>query len=592
MADSVRELVIKVTVDSSGAKKGFADVEGGQKKATVGSQALGTALGGMAVKLAEVAAQAVKAGFAMAKELVFGTAAAADEIAKTSKQLGIASDGLQRLRGAAALTGADTASLDKGVRILTKGLADAALKGTGPAAEALKTLGLEVADVDSLLQEGDIEGAMGVIGDAFNETGDSAQKSAALLKLLGGAGAKLRPLIESGSEGVRAMGEQIQATGSVIEDEALGQFEALVDAQFLLDKQTEGLTNTLALAAAPAVKDIADLIRLWVADNDDFIQQDLPETIAQVADRAIQLAEFTLDLISTWREFTRDSSDLAEIMLEDVSPGLDTVGEGLQSLTAFADGLALAMNDVVISFLESVGAGEELIAVFKEIKAGIVGDDEARVERGAGALLGGAQLQGGGARSGDVKSILDPRFAVEAESSGDTTKLKTIAGDPKFSDGDRARAGAKAAQIDQVEASKADAAAQGASDRRRSSVDRSRARSAALRPRRGGRGGSGRATGPTETSIGDLVANAVGGAAPQALRSATSAMSGTLFVSTDNSTTINMGNVSTDVTVSAALPTEVGPAVADAVRVVVRDEIGEQVREVQEVNTVRRNVGP
>jgi hypothetical protein len=532
MANVIRDLVIKVSVDAD--TKGFEEVDQAQEKTGVGTVAVGAIIADFTSRLVDMGVAAAKAGAAMVKDLVFGTAEAGDEIAKTSQKLGIASDQLQRLRGSAELSGAAAGDLDSAILDLTKNLGESIEKGAGPAVEALATLGLEVAEVDAILQTGDVEGALGLIGDAANELGDPVRKQAALLKIMGGAGKELGPLLETGTDGIREMGDAISATGSVIEDDALAQFSAMQDANLLLEKQVDGVKVKIATGLAPVVTDIADRVGGWIDENQDFIQQDLPRIMEDVGNSILAVAEFTFELLTSWREFIRDASDLVEILTTGVDPALGDVGEGLTTVTGFADGLALALSDVVVQFLEAVGAGEELIQVFREIKAGIAGDDGPKGQRGAPGFAGGGS------------ALANPADIDKADTSGDTTKLRQQSGDPKFSDADRAKFAANADRIDAREAAKAQAEATAAAVKRDQGVQASRARAkAAQKTQRaaigGGGGGGGGAAQPT---VAELITGATGAATggPQAVAGA-SALAGTMLINVDQSVNITNGPV-------------------------------------------------
>lgn len=577
MADTVRELVIKVSVeaDTDDLKK----VEQDQEAARTKSTALGTALGGLALKLADVAVQAAAAGLALAKDLVFGTAAAGDEIAKTAGKLKIATDDLQRYRGAAQLAGAETKDFDNGIADLRKNLGEAIDKGTGPAVEALGTLGLEVAEVDALLSEGDLGGTLGLISDAVVQVGDDSRTSAALTKLLGGSGKELGVFFAQGAEGIQAAADAISETGSVIDRDALGSFEAMQDSQLLLEKRVEAAKNTIAIGLAPAVTEIGDRVSEWLDENDKVISQDLPVVLEGIANAAITLVTATLELISSWREFGRDVSSLVEVMTEDLDPVLGSTEGAFSQIEAAISGASLAVLDLVDSFLEAVGAGEELRQIFKEIRGDIAGDSGPKGERGAPGFLGGGS------------SLVNPNDVKGADSSGDTTKLKAIAADPKFSDADRARVGAEAARIDQREAAKAQAAAEKESARRAGNVQasRNRARAAQRQQRRAIAKAAPRTGGKKQPTVEELIGQ-VSGASSSALRSASSALSGTLVVNqiTNNNftNTVDVGGVR----VSAAVA-EVGPEVEAAITGTVGTALDRQNREAVQLIEARNNVG-
>lgn len=340
MVDVVRELSAKMTfeVDNrglqrfeeglEGAKDGAEELEGGVDKAGVATVALGNIVANAATSLVNFAVNGAKRAAEALGEIVFGSAEAADEIAKMAKQLNVDAEQLQRLRGAADLSGASIQDMNRGIRALTVGLADAKTKGSGPVLEGFQALGIAVEDVESMLADGNIEGAVGLIGDAFNETGESAEKNAALLKIFGArAGAELRPLIESGTAGVRDMGDAISATGEVIDNEMLPTFEKMQDDLRLAQGAVTGAKNEIAGALAPVVSDIAGRFNTWIAENQQFIQQDLPEIMTMIAEALAEVLPWVIDVIVEFKNFYNEMKGIDERLTKQWGPAWDATKE-------------------------------------------------------------------------------------------------------------------------------------------------------------------------------------------------------------------------------------------------------------------------
>ena len=338
MAEVVRELVAKLVfeVDASGAQRFEEATEGAAGAAEdmgesvdgagVSTVAFGNIIADAAGRLVDFAANAAKKAVAALGDIVFGTSEAGDEIAKMSKQLGVDAEQLQRLRGAADLSGASIQDMNRGIRALTVGLSDAKSKGTGPVVEGFDALTISVGDVEGLLEEGKIEQAMGLIGDAFNETGESAEKNAALMKIFGArAGAQLRPLLESGTVGIRDMGDAIEATGEVIDNETLPTFEKMQDDLRLIEGAGKGVKNQIAAALAPVVSDIADRFNTWIAENQDFINQDLPEIMGMIAEALALVLPWVIDVITEFKNFYNEVGNLDERLEQDFGPTWVTI---------------------------------------------------------------------------------------------------------------------------------------------------------------------------------------------------------------------------------------------------------------------------
>ena len=590
MTNPIRELVISVTVDAD--TSGFKSLDDAQEKTGAGSVALGGVIAGLTLKLFETAVAAAKAGAAMAVDLVFGTTKAADAVAKTSAQLGIQAEQLQRLSGAAKLSGSGTEDLEKGVRTLTKGLADVSLKGTGPAADALATLGLELADVEGLLVDGDIEGIMGLVGDAFNETGDSAAKSAALLQLFGKGGSELRPLIEQGSEGISELGDKIK---NVISDEDLKQFEDLADATFLVEDAFADVKNQIAVGLAPAFEQGADRIAKFVDENEEFISQDLPAILAAVGDALISVTEFVFETIDAWREFIGEIDDASERFAQDFPAAVGVAEDALRLVDQVATDVGDSIERVVNFILDAIGKVESLKGTIDTIKAGLGIGEKATTTRGGAVFLGGGA------------SLARPDQLTPDNSAASLQQIVN----GNFSDDDKAIA---AASLPLAERREATAESQRVADenasnaeslgaKRASQEERAARRAATSSDRakaarkRGGGGGGGRGRGKAEAepSLDDLISGAIGVASggPDKVASG-NALAGTMLitVNNDSSVTITNGPVTLEVDLGSTLTGgESAADIGSAVALEVGRALDQRNKLAFDFFTARQNVG-
>lgn len=556
MANPIRDLVIKVSVDAD--ISGFEQLDDAQEKTGAGTVAMGNLIANATTALVEYAAQAVKAGAALVTDLVFGTTEAADALAKNAKQLGVQAEGLQRLSGAAQLSGADVATLDKGVRVLTKGLADANRTGTGPAAEALASLGLTVDDLAGDLASGDIEDVVGTIGDAFNETGDSIEKSAALMQLFGGAGTKLRPLLEEGSEGVEALGDQIK---NVIADEDLEQFEALADAQFLVDDATQNLENQLAAGLAPAVQTVFERIGTFIDENEELIEQDLPAFLAASGEALVDLADFTFEVIESWREFITEIDNAAERFEMDFPAATGIAADALAVVGQVADDVTEKVDELVNFILNAVSKLEGLEDTVAGIKAGLgLDDDDTTTTRGGAAFLGGGEALEG---SGLVTSASVPASKLTPDNSSESLQQIVDSNSGTESDRALARASLPAAKFREV-TERAESLAKGttaeedkaaAAAARKAARAKARAAAAAAAANGGGGGGGrGRGRAAAAPTVDELIAGAVGVASGGPSRvGGGAALSGTNLININQSTNITNGPVTLTIEVPQSI---------------------------------------
>ena len=129
---------------------------------------------------------------AMAK----GAIDAADNMNDLSQKTGVSVESLSKFQQAANASGTSIEGVGGAMIKLNKGLA----AGTGPAADALKALGLSATDASGKLKTTDQ--VMLEVADKFKAMPDGAGKTALALQLFGKAGADMIPLLNGGSKAI------------------------------------------------------------------------------------------------------------------------------------------------------------------------------------------------------------------------------------------------------------------------------------------------------------------------------------------------------------------------------------------------------
>ena len=331
MATTIAELLVEIGVSVEGAKKAEKQLEdlgkegrdagkslqndlgGGADAAGIKAVALGNLVAQGVTALAGLALQAIKTGAAFAIDLVTGFAAAGDEIAKTSKQLGVGAESLQRLNFAAERSGVSAASLNRSIRTLQTGLIDAREKGVGPAADGLALLGLSLDDIPV----DDAEAAFGVIADALNDIESEAERSSIAADLFGQrAGIELKSLLVEGSEGIRELGDRAEELGGILGEDALGSAEQLTDSFTDLQTLFDGVKNQIGAELAPVIKDLVEQFTDFIAQNQNLIRQDIPKIFEALAKVLPVVAEFTASIIEGYslliEDFEKFNSEASE----------------------------------------------------------------------------------------------------------------------------------------------------------------------------------------------------------------------------------------------------------------------------------------
>ena len=223
-----------------------ADVEGEGK-----INALGRAIGGLSGTagrlsgaLGSLVPLATGAGLAaMAK----GAIDAADNMNDLSQKTGVSVESLSKFQQAANASGTSIEGVGAAMIKLNKGLA----AGTGPAADALKAIGVSATDASGKLKTTDA--VMLEVADKFKAMPDGAGKTALALQLFGKAGADMIPLLNGGSKAITDL------SATMTGDFAKGA-DSLNDKLAALQGKLLGLGVQIGTALMPALNVIADLV--------------------------------------------------------------------------------------------------------------------------------------------------------------------------------------------------------------------------------------------------------------------------------------------------------------------------------------------
>jgi len=128
----------------------------------------------------------------------------ADSMSKLSQRTGVAAPMLDKFRQAAELSDTSIQSLEKAFPNLARGIDDAVVKGTGPAAEAFTRLGISLTDANGNVRETDQ--VMLDLADKFQQMPDGTEKAALASKIFGQRlGSELIPMLNMGGDAVRGM---------------------------------------------------------------------------------------------------------------------------------------------------------------------------------------------------------------------------------------------------------------------------------------------------------------------------------------------------------------------------------------------------
>lgn len=193
--------------DDSGLKKGEKGVEGFKDT-----------LAGLGGIIAEA--------FAIHEIVEFGREILeqADALAKQAIALNVSTAALQGWDFAAQLSGSSAEEFNSAFTKFNRNVAEAA-KGTGPAADALKSLGLTTEEIKNKLPIDQLD----QVADGLVAMQDPAKRTQTIMALFGKSGARLLPLFLEGSEGVKKLRSEVKELGAEFDESFLADAQEIND---------------------------------------------------------------------------------------------------------------------------------------------------------------------------------------------------------------------------------------------------------------------------------------------------------------------------------------------------------------------------
>jgi hypothetical protein len=271
----VAESKIKITADTKQAERAIEKLESALESVNKVSAATGKAL-------AAVAAASGAFAFAIGKTLN-----TVDALAKTSSQLGMSGASLQAFQRSAQLAGIGTDELNQSLRRLQSNIGDALIKGTGPANDALKRLGITVSDIADMGADEQFK----AIAAELNKIPNPAERSALAMDLLGKQGPRLLAAAVE-MERLRKEAEQLGLALSAVDTGAIERAgDSLTELQFIM----EGALQAATAALAPYIIAIAESIKEAVLEGGN-----LGNVIRDRIIPAVKLATQAMAVLATY----------------------------------------------------------------------------------------------------------------------------------------------------------------------------------------------------------------------------------------------------------------------------------------------------
>lgn len=187
------------------------------------------------------------------KEAFTSTVNWADELQTLSSQTGISTTELQKLEYMAGLVDVDVSTVTGSMRKLTKSM-DSASTGTGSAYEAFQELGVSVKDADGNLRTS-YDVFYDVI-DALGQIQNPTERDAQAMEIFGKSAQELNPMIEQGSEALKAFGDEAVASGYVLSEDAVAGLEEVSDSFERIKNAGDSAVRNAFAPIAPAISEM------------------------------------------------------------------------------------------------------------------------------------------------------------------------------------------------------------------------------------------------------------------------------------------------------------------------------------------------
>jgi len=249
---------VSVRLAATGGRQVRSELEGvgeagkrGFGRLTQEMDAANRRLAGFVRRVRVAAAAAVAAATAAGVAMIRSGLQTVDAQAKLAASLDTTVASIQVLERAGDLAGVSMGQVEQATVQLTRRLSQAA-SGTGPAVEALRRLRLSAEDLQAL----PLDARIATIQEALGQFVPEAERAAIASQLFGDRAALVFGRIDTDT--LRQATRDVRDFGVVVSEQDAAQIERTNDAISRLGLIWRGLSNQLAVAAAPALEAVAD----------------------------------------------------------------------------------------------------------------------------------------------------------------------------------------------------------------------------------------------------------------------------------------------------------------------------------------------
>lgn len=239
---------------------------------------------------------------------IIGIATSTAELAKdldtAALKLNVTTTALQELRFAADQAGISQKAFDSEFQKFSL-RAQQAATGAGSATAAFRLLGVRLRDnngniraTDQLLEQ---------VADGFTRVRSRADRSRLALRLFGTSGAQFVKFLKDGKGGLRALREEAQLLGGVIDEDLIVRSNEFTKSQSKLKFAIRGVKNVIAKELLPFMSRATQRTLAWVKANAALIRSNIVRFIARMAVAGRRLLRFMNRIIDAFNELPKAS---------------------------------------------------------------------------------------------------------------------------------------------------------------------------------------------------------------------------------------------------------------------------------------------
>lgn len=222
-------------------------------------------------------------------QMTIEAAANVDEIITESMTSGLSTRTIQQLKYSENLIDVSYSTITSTLTKLTRNMAEAD-SGNVALAESFENLGVSILDADGTLRSA--EEVFYEVIDALGGIENTTQRDAAAMDILGKSAQELNPLILQGSEALRDLAEEAEATGYVLDESQLKKLGEVDDAYQELQLQIQATKQLLATEFAPASKETMESFAKLTKDAGDALEKSgLVKGVGELVEFAVALLD-------------------------------------------------------------------------------------------------------------------------------------------------------------------------------------------------------------------------------------------------------------------------------------------------------------